>query len=75
MKNGHIVKEIQRQRKHEELQKRFVGLSEDEARKKHNGELRVVEEDGEAFIITCDLHLDRLNLYIKDGLVYKVDLG
>ena len=55
----------------------YVGLSEQAALEKAKGEnktARVVERDGEPQAVTMDFLFGRLNLYIKDGVVYKVEV-
>lgn len=36
---------------------------------------RILERDGEEFIHTLEFSLSRINLYIKDGKVYKATRG
>lgn len=53
----------------------YVGLSEQAAldkAKSENKAARVVERDGQALPVTMDFAPGRLNLYVKDGEVYKV---
>ena len=53
----------------------YVGLSEQAAldkAKSENKAARVVERDGEALAVTMDFSAGRLNLYVKNGNVYKV---
>lgn len=55
----------------------YVGLSEDDAlakAEKLNTPARVVERDGEGLPATMDFVYGRHNLYVRDGLVYKVDI-
>lgn len=55
----------------------YVGLSEQAALDKAEAEdkqARVVERDGEPLEITADFVFGRLNLHIKDGVVYKVEI-
>lgn len=54
--------------------KSFVGLTEEEATTKANEDntpIRVVERDGEPLPATMDLVDGRVNLYVKNGVVYK----
>lgn len=56
----------------------LIGLSKDAAMGKLTAlrkTYRVVKEDGEAFIITCDYRPDRVNLTIVSGKVSQVDFG
>jgi len=55
----------------------YVGLSEQAALDKatlNNKPARVVERNGEPLEITADFVFGRLNLHIKDGVVYKVEI-
>lgn len=55
----------------------YVGLSEDaamEKAKEADVPSRVVERDGESLPVTADYAVGRLNFYVKDGDVYKVDV-
>lgn len=55
----------------------YIGLSEQAAldkAKAENKPARVVERDGEALPVTMDYVQGRLNLYVKDGNVYKVQV-
>ena len=55
----------------------YVGLTEDAALSKaslENKPARVVERDGEALPATADYSSGRLNLYVRDGNVYKVQV-
>ena len=55
----------------------YIGLSEQAALDKTNEATipaRVVERDGEGLPVTMDFVLGRHNLYVKDGIVYKVDI-
>jgi hypothetical protein len=55
----------------------YIGLAEqaalDEARR-NNKIARVVERDGESLAVTMDFMPGRLNLYFRDGKVYKVQV-
>lgn len=56
---------------------RYIGLSEHAAIKKTdeaNIPNRVVERDGESLPVTMDLVEGRLNFFVRDGLVYKIDV-
>lgn len=58
-------------------QKMFMGLTEVEAMEKAQDEditVRVLERDGQPLPMTMDLIQGRVNLSIKDGVVYKVDV-
>lgn len=55
----------------------YIGLTEQAARdkaKSDNKTARVVERDGESLPMTMDYSPGRLNLYVKDGNVYKVQV-
>lgn len=55
----------------------YIGLSEREAldqASRLNKTARVVSRDGEALPVTMDFMAGRLNLYIKDGKVLKVQV-
>lgn len=55
----------------------YVGLAEQAAldkAKSANTPARVVERDGESLPVTMDYVPGRLNLYVKDGKVYKVQI-
>lgn len=55
----------------------YVGLPESAALSKaasENKAARVVERDGEALPATADYSPGRLNLYVRDGSVYKVQV-
>lgn len=56
----------------------IIGKSLPEARQycqQNNIENRVVEEDGTHYIITHDLHPDRLNFVVTKGRVVKITKG
>lgn len=56
---------------------KYIGLSEQAAIDKaraNNKPVRVVERDGEALVVTADFSPDRLNLYVRDGFVYRVQI-
>lgn len=38
-------------------------------------EYRIVSRDGKAYIITCDYKHERLNIWIEDGIIIKVENG
>jgi len=60
------------------LKEEIVGLSEEIAVylvKKAEFIPRIVEREGNPAVITRDYKLDRVNLSIKDGLVYKASIG
>jgi len=53
----------------------YIGLPERvalERASRANVPARVVERDGESLPVTMDYVLGRLNLYVKDGVVYRV---
>lgn len=55
----------------------YVGLTEQAAADKATKDTkahRVVERDGEALPVTADYSPGRLNFYVKDGRVYKVEV-
>lgn len=55
----------------------YVGLLEDHALTRastSNTPARVVERDGEGLPATMDFVYGRLNLYVRDGKVYKVEV-
>jgi len=56
----------------------YVGLTLDDAiklAKKNDLEFRTVKKDNIDYIITCDLHLDRLNFKVKNNIIIECDLG
>ena len=55
----------------------YIGMSEQEATVKANEDKapnRVVERNGETLPVTMDFVPGRLNFYVKDDKVYKVDI-
>ena len=55
----------------------YIGLPEDQAMAKAHGAgraARVVERDGEALPVTMDISPCRLNLYVRSGEVYNVEI-
>lgn len=66
---------MQLQKNKEELEKKYIGLSANDARKLWRGEINVVENNGVAFAQNYDYKFDRLNLHIKNDLIYKVYIG
>ena len=55
----------------------YVGMTEEAAlnqAKETNVLARVVERDGESLPVTMDYVEGRLNLYVKNGVVYKVSV-
>ena len=55
----------------------FIGMAEKDALHKaeqSNTPARVVERDGEALSVTMDFTYWRHNFYIRDGVVYKVEV-
>lgn len=55
----------------------YIGLSEQAALDKAKAEAktaRIVERDGQALSMTMDYAPGRLNLSVKDGKVYKVQV-
>jgi hypothetical protein len=63
------------EKEREELNKKYVGISVNEVRKLWSGEINVVENNGVAYAVTLDYKPSRLNLYIKNDLIYKVSIG
>ena len=58
--------------------KDYIGLTLDDAiklAKKNDLEFRIVKKDNIDYIITCDLHLDRLNFTIKNDIIIWCNLG
>lgn len=56
----------------------IVGLTEQMATQviEENGfRARLTERDGNYFIVTRDFRTDRINLKVKDGLVYNASIG
>jgi hypothetical protein len=43
--------------------------------KKEGYSLRIVEQDGISFCITCDLHSDRVNITLNSGKISKAEIG
>ncbi len=55
----------------------YIGLTEDEGLLRADGRktpARVVERDGEPLPITMDLVYGRHNFYVRDGLIYRVEI-
>ena len=55
----------------------YVGMLEDDAltmAKKSNTPARVVERDDGSLPVTMDLVFGRHNFYVRDSLVYKVEV-
>lgn len=55
----------------------YIGLSEEEALEKadqSNTPARVVQRDEEALPVTMDFVLGRYNFYVRDGVVYMVEV-
>lgn len=55
----------------------YIGMSETEAMlkaKQNNTPARVIEHEGESLATTMDFVEGRLNFYVKDLKVYKVDV-
>ncbi len=55
----------------------YIGLSEEEALSKaeqDNKQARVVERDGESLPVTMDYMPGRLNFYVSDGKIEKVQI-
>ncbi len=53
----------------------YIGLSESDAINKateENRNYRVVEKDGQGFVVTEDLRPDRLNFQITNGMVTSI---
>lgn len=60
------------------IKNHIIGKTLEEAyssTKKHSLDSRVVFEDGEYYIVTCDLNFDRLNFYIENGIVVNANVG
>jgi hypothetical protein len=58
--------------------KKLIGLTEKAAEKRVAGQgfiSRTVEREGEHFICTMELRNNRINLRIKNGLVYEAEIG
>lgn len=57
----------------------IIGLTEADAKAALNkigvGHIRIREKNGEHFMVTMDFRMDRVNLHIKDDLVYKASRG
>lgn len=56
----------------------LIGKTTEEARElctKNNLKFRVTLEDGKAYIITMDLHGDRVNVHVENGIVIKAYRG
>lgn len=55
----------------------YIGLTEQAAfdqAERENKPHRVVERDGESLPVTMDYVTGRLNFYVRDGVVYRVDV-
>lgn len=37
--------------------------------------VRIRNEDGKAYVGTCDFRIDRINLYIENGIITKANVG
>ncbi len=61
-----------------EIKDLIIGMSYDDAKKicdENNIWLRMTMRDGERFIITMDLRMDRLNVHIENDLIVKSKIG
>jgi hypothetical protein len=63
----------------DELLEKIIGMSEKSAVKWielcYGYSSRIVHRDGTSYVVTMDLRLNRINLYIEDGVVTKYDIG
>lgn len=56
----------------------YLGLTQPEAKRyaaKRDQTIRVAGRDGECFALTMDYRDDRVNLYLKDGIVVAAAIG
>lgn len=62
----------------EQFLKDVIGLPEEEVRagvKEAGGLFRVRSRDGQRYMGTCDLRMDRLNVHVVDGVVTEANYG
>jgi hypothetical protein len=55
-----------------------VGMAKEAAIEKINAagmRARIRSEDGKAFMGTCDVQIDRINLHIEGGIVVRASAG
>lgn len=53
--------------------KELIGLTLEAAKEKlKDKEYRIVKIDGKGMVVTCDFHLDRLNLEIENEIIINV---
>lgn len=55
-------------------EKEFIGLTLQEAKNKYDF-IRVMAEDGDHYIGTCDYREERMNVELVKGLIIKVWMG
>lgn len=56
--------------------KELIGMSLNSAKEKLKGtEYRIVKIDGQGMIVTCDLHINRLNLEVENNVIVRVYEG
>ena len=56
----------------------MIGMTIDEATSLAEGSqliVRIVEQDGESFMVTMDFRTNRVNLVIENGVVTRVSVG
>ena len=56
----------------------LVGKSEiraEEIAQNHGYEMRVLAKDGESYVATADVRMDRVNVFLRDGSVVKAWVG
>lgn len=56
----------------------LIGMSKDDAFtccNDNNYSYRIVREDTNDYIVTCDLNLSRINISIDNGIVTNVNIG
>lgn len=58
--------------------KQVIGLTKDKASdkiKRAGLKCRILREDGESYMGTCDARPDRVNLALEGGIVVSADIG
>ena len=61
-----------------ELLESLIGLTKEEGTKlclENDYEFRITREDSNNYVITMDLHFDRINLELDKGIITKCDIG
>ena len=57
------------------MEDKLIGLTIEEARKVTKFKLRVMCEDGEQYMGTCEVNNERYNLTIEKGIITEAKIG